>query len=134
MLKLSYPPSKRWRWSGDLAVGDNESDDVLAEPIGGIIITDNTPLDSKMSQIGIQSLMPSNGDSLCLRHQYPLATLQTVLSGFNVSQFARMTANQSNEENAFDDLVSYMTKHQLVGTTVVMRRCISPPTDRLCSP
>ena len=69
--------------------------------------------------------MPSNGDSICLQHNYPLATLHTVLNDFKVSQFARMTADQSSEENSFNDLVLYMAKHELVRIImVVVGRCI----------
>jgi hypothetical protein len=111
--------SKRWRWSGQLAVGDNESEDGFAESIGGIVITDNTNIDPKAGQIGIHLLIPSNVHSLCLRHQYPLAALQTTLCDFKISQFARMTADQSSDECYFDSLVSYMTKHELVRTTTL---------------
>ena len=108
--------SKRWRWTGQLAVGDNESEDAFAEPVGGISLTDNTPLDRTISELGIQLLIPSHADSLCFRHSFPLAILPTAMADFKISQFARMSATQTDEENFFSHLVAYMTKHELVRT------------------
>ena len=109
--------SKRWRWTGQLAVGDNESEDAFAEPVGGILLTDNIPLDRTTNDLGIQQLIPAHVDSLCFRHSYPLAMLPATIVDFRISQFARMSANQLNEENSFSYLVAYMTKHELVRTS-----------------
>lgn len=78
------------------------------------MLTENTTLDHSANDFGIQQLIPGHVDSLCLRHSYPLATLPAILADFRISYFARMSADQSNEENLFSDLVAYMTKHELV--------------------
>jgi hypothetical protein len=110
--------SKRWRWTGQLAVGDNESNDGLAEPVGDIVLSDNTPLNQTLSELGIHLLFPSSMESLCLRHCYPLSTFQTVIADFQISQFARMTPNKNNQlidqESSFNVLVTYMAKNEIV--------------------
>lgn len=103
--------SKRWRWTGQLAVGDNETG--FAEPVGSIVITDNT-LPNR--QPTFEALLPTGVDTICLRHQYTLSALQTVLGDFALSQFAVMTADKSDDETSFDDVVSYMSKYEMVST------------------
>ncbi|KAF8591974.1 hypothetical protein K439DRAFT_618242 [Ramaria rubella] len=89
--------SKRWRWSGQLFIGDNhsQSEDAFAELVGGIVLTDNTPMDPT------------------LRYMYSLASLPISLADYKISQFASMNGVTSNDETFFDDLVTYMTKYEL---------------------
>ena len=38
------------------------------------------------------------------------------MADFNISQFARMSVTQTDEENFFSHLVTYMMKHELICT------------------
>ena len=79
-------------------------------------LTDNTLLGLTIGKLRIQLLIPSHADSLCFHHSFPLAILPTAMADFNISQFARMSVTQTDEENFFSLFVPYMTKHELVRT------------------
>jgi hypothetical protein len=77
------------------------------------VLTENTTIDRSTSDLGIELLIPSHIDSLCLRHSYSLAAFLPILADFRISHFARMSADES-KGNSFSDLVAYMTKCELV--------------------
>lgn len=105
-----------------MAIGDNESDDGLAEPVGGIVITDEIPIQPKFSSLEIRQLIPDTVDSLCLRHPYSIAAAPMILADFKFLYFARMTTpSPKDEENAFDNILKYMTKNELVSGFIEAR-------------
>ncbi|KAF8528064.1 hypothetical protein BU17DRAFT_61387 [Hysterangium stoloniferum] len=79
--------SKRWRWTGQLAIGDNESDNSFAEPVGDIVLSDNTPLDKSISQFARMTSNKAN------------------------------QASNNTEQVAFETLVRYMIKNEMYSVT-----------------